>query len=218
MKAQLPITQLQLMANLVSSRPSLLSHINLKQYQTVFRFTHKYFSFCCQKKWNLLWSIILILSLHTKKEQFLNIINFMLSWFFFFKLFRLFSGGWDVFLFLFLLPACYLIGKSGNQSKVCSGSSELFLEATRLQESHTSALPVRVAARVILCSLSTSALGRSVKFRWTLKSPSAFLNNLADILSLAVWLPYRPPDQFWTQEEKCQTQSTEWEYYLETLR
>ena len=52
MKAWVPITQLQLTADLISSKPSLtLSDINLTQFR--YHFMHTYFSLYCQKKRNI---------------------------------------------------------------------------------------------------------------------------------------------------------------------
>ena len=82
MKAWVPITQLQLTADLISSKPSLtLSDINLTQFR--YHFMHTYFSLYCQKKRNIKkkqnCSIIIILktndnSLVLSASFFLNFI------------------------------------------------------------------------------------------------------------------------------------------------
>ena len=165
MKAWVPLTHLQLTADLISSKPSLtLSDINLTQFK--YPFMHTYFSLYCQKKRNIKkqnCNIIIILkindnSLVSSASFFLDFIFNSFDFFFFFQMswYSSVSGKTE---------ESYLTGKLGSWSQIWSDSSKVFKDISL--RSPTSLPGEKEAFRAgSACSLSPwPCPGRMVKFR-----------------------------------------------------
>ena len=91
MKAWVPLTHLQLTADLISSKPSLtLSDINLTQFK--YHFMHTYFSLYCQKKRNIKKQNCNIIILKINDNSLVSSASFFLDFIF---------NSFDCFFFFF---------------------------------------------------------------------------------------------------------------------